>query len=308
MQPNNSDLRDALIEYLQDMYAVENHLVDVLTEHSADAADFPVVQAKIQEHLEQTKQHRQRMEDCLSSYGKKPSGGKNALTGLMGKLQGALSGSRKDVLARNARDDFVAENFEIAAYSMLIATAQALGDQKTAQACQLNLRDEVNMAEWLGAHAAEAALTALVQDGITIPIATITQIQQGENQQMDQLWQQAAQVVEQDKTPLFANSTIAGLGNTPVQRVPPATASTCTSPNMAGNTAGPGIIEDGANAPSSGDTDTYLGSSSNPGPYGTPADQSPTFSSGGTNRPSTVNPPDLTTDRDTADTDQPLQP
>lgn len=308
MQPNNSDLRDALIEYLQDMYAVENHLVDVLTEHSADAADFPVVQAKIQQHLEETKQHRQRLEDCLNSYSKKPSGGKNALTGLMGKLQGALSGARKDVLARNSRDDYVAENFEIASYAMLIATAQALGDQQTVQACQLNLRDEVNMAKWLEAHAAEAALTALVQDGIAIPTATITQIQQTENQQMAQMWQQATQMVQQDTTPIYANSNITGLGDTPVQRVSPETASTRTSPNMAGNTAGPQIIEDGANAPRGGDTDTYLGSSSNPGPYGTPADQSPTYSSGGTNRPSTVNPPDLTTGQDTADIDQSTQP
>jgi ferritin-like metal-binding protein YciE len=301
MQPNNSGLRDALIEYLQDMYAVENHLVDVLTEHSADAADFPVVQAKIQQHLEETKQHRQRLEDCLNRYGKKPSGGKNALTGLMGKLQGALSGSRKDVLARNSRDDFVAENFEIVSYGMLIATAQALGDQQTVQACQLNLRDEVNMAKWLEAHTAEAALTALVQDGITIPATSITQIQQTETQQMTQMWQQATQMAQQDTTPIFANSTLSGLGNTPVQRTTPANASTTTSPTLMGNSAG-GVVG------SSGDTDTYLGSSANRGAFGTPADQSPTYSSGGTNRPSSVNPPDLTTGRDTEDTDLPTQP
>ena len=227
---NNADLQRKLIEYLQDMCAVEKHLVDVLQEHEKDAADFPVVQAKIHQHLLETQQHFQRLEACLNRYNAQPSGGKNALTGALGKLQGVLSGSRKDTLARNARDDVVAENFEIASYSMLIATAAALGDQATVQACQQNLRDEINMASWLSAHAAEVALVTLIEDQIPIPFTTISQIQHQENQFATRQWEQSRQMVDQDPTPIYTNASLmsnmgqpppADLGATTTNQAPP---------------------------------------------------------------------------------------
>lgn len=330
MQPNtstnnnsNSDLQAKLIEYLQDMYAVENQLVNTLQEHADDAADFPVVQAKIQQHLEETKQHRQRIEECLGRYGKQPSSGKSALTGMMGKLQGVLSGSRKDTLARNSRDDYVAENFEIVSYGMLIATAQAFGDQQTVQACQMNLRDEVNMAKWLETHTGEVALTALVQDGIAIPTSTITQIQQQANQQMLQLWQQADQMAQQDQTPIFANSAVGGASYQQSAGQMNAGQQSAGQMNVGQQNAGtagrPDSLSTGLNQPAStaypgatnttsGDTGTYLGSSANRGEFGTPADQSPTYSAGGTNQPSTVNPPSLDTDQDVNNNEQNIQP
>jgi ferritin-like metal-binding protein YciE len=203
MQANTSDLQNRLIEHLQDMCAVEKHLDQVLQAHEKDAADFPVVQAKIRQHLVESQQHYQRLEGCLNRYGKRPGGGKNALTGVLGKLEGALAGTRKDTLARNTRDDYVAEHFEIAAYDMLIAIAQACGDQSTVQACQANLRDEINMAFWLESHTAEAALASLLQEHVAIPTGTITQIQQHVRQEEEQLWRSAQQQIQQDTLPIF---------------------------------------------------------------------------------------------------------
>ena len=208
MQPttnlnNNADLRDKLISYLQDVYALEDHLVEILGQHAADAEGVPLVHQKIQQHIEETKQHRERIKTCLAAYEKSPNGMKSALSGLMGKLQGAFAGARHDVLAMNSRDEYVAENFEIASYGMLIATAQAFGDTTTVQACQLNLADEVTMAKWLEGHTAEAALVSLQMDGIAIPQATIQQIQATENTQMEQLWQQATRMAKADATPIM---------------------------------------------------------------------------------------------------------
>jgi ferritin-like metal-binding protein YciE len=193
MQPD-SKLQEKLITYLQDMHAVENHLVDVLGKQVQETKNVPVFQAKIQEHLEQTKQHRARLEECLKRYGKSPSGVKSALTGLMGSLQGAMSGTRSDSLAKSARDDFVAENFEIASYEELIATALACGDQQTAQTCQLNLHDEVVTAKWLENHMTDAALLTLQMDGIAIPQGAIQQEQMQVRSIMGGLWQEANQV------------------------------------------------------------------------------------------------------------------
>lgn len=190
----DTQLQDKLITYLQDMYAVENHLVEVLGKQVKETGDAPMFQTKIQEHLEQTKQHRTRMEECLQRYGKKPSGVKSALTNLMGSLQGSLSGTRSDPLAMSVRDDFVAENFEIASYEMLIATAMAYGDQQTVNACQLNLHDEAITAKWLESHIGQAALMSLQKDGIAIDPTLIQQEQTQLNSMMTGLWQEANQV------------------------------------------------------------------------------------------------------------------
>jgi hypothetical protein len=167
----------------------------------------------------------------------------------------------------------------------------------------------VNMAKWLEAHTGEVALTTLVQGGIDIPTGSITQIQQQENQQMNQLWQQAEQMVQQDKTPIFANSSVGGgtnqpsMANTGQMNAVPTSRPDSLNTNQPASTAMPG-----ATAATSGDTGTYLGSSSNQGEFGTPADQSPTYSAGGTNQPSTVNPPSLNTNPDIDDNEESIQP
>ncbi len=166
---HDQKLQDKLVSYIQDAYAMENQIVQTLEQHAKQAADHPDIQAKINEHLEQTKQHRARMEQCLQTYGQTPSTMKGALTNMMGNAVGMVSGVRPDVLAMNARDEYVTEHMEIAAYAMLMATAKAFGDDTTLRAAEQNMRDEVAMQQWLAQRAGEVALMSLQQDGIAIP-------------------------------------------------------------------------------------------------------------------------------------------
>jgi hypothetical protein len=109
------------------------------------------------------------MEQRLAAYNKKPSGLKSALSNLMGNLQGGMSGARSDSLAMTARDDYVAEHFEIASYGLLLSTAQLFGDQETVRACQLNIQDEIRMVQWLQQRLVETGFMSLREDGINIP-------------------------------------------------------------------------------------------------------------------------------------------
>jgi ferritin-like metal-binding protein YciE len=166
---HDEKLRDKLVKYIEDAYAMENQIIQTLQRHVDQAKDVPTVQSHIREHLAATEQHKQRMEARLKAYGKSPSGMKEALSSFMGNTAGAMSGARSDTLAMNARDEYVTEHLEIAAYTLLITTARALGDEDTVRACELNLRDEIEMQSWLAQHLPEAALLTLQQDGITIP-------------------------------------------------------------------------------------------------------------------------------------------
>jgi uncharacterized protein DUF892 len=91
---------------------------------------------------------------------------------------GAMSGGRADTLAKNARDEYVTEHMEIAAYQMLITTAAAAGDQQTVQACQMNLRDEIHMAKLLEQHMPHVVTLGYQDDGLQAPIGSWSQAEQ----------------------------------------------------------------------------------------------------------------------------------
>ncbi len=168
-----NELRDKLIAYMEDAYAMEHQIEEQLEHQVKETQRFPDIQARIQEHLDATKQHQERMAQCLSTYSRQPSAVKGALTGMMGNVAGALSAARLDPLAKTARDDYMIEHMEIAAYELLIATAQALGDSETVRACELNLADEVRMANWLEQNLGKTAILALQQDGLPIDQQTM---------------------------------------------------------------------------------------------------------------------------------------
>jgi ferritin-like metal-binding protein YciE len=166
---HDEKLRGKLITYIEDAYGMENQIVETLEKQVKETQKFPDIQARIQQHLDATREHRTRMEERLAFYNKKPSTVKGVITNMMGNMIGAVGSAREDTLAKNARDDYVTEHLEIAAYELLIATAQAFGDQDTIRACEANLRDEVMMANWLEQGMARTALLSLRQDGINIP-------------------------------------------------------------------------------------------------------------------------------------------
>ncbi len=164
-------LQDKLVNLLEDAHAMEDRLVDVLQRQIDQTKEFPNVQAKIREHLAATEQHRERIADRLKAYNKSPSGLKSALSALTGMTQGIVQGIRPESLAIMARDSYATEHFEIGMYTILITTARAFGDENTVRACELNLRDEVDMQAWLAQHLPEATLLTYEKDGITIPQA-----------------------------------------------------------------------------------------------------------------------------------------
>lgn len=166
---HDAKLQEKLVKYLEDAYSMENQIVEALQKQVNQTSEFPIIQARIRRHLAETEQHRQRMEARLAAYNKKPSAIKGALSTMMGNVQGLTAGTRTDPLAMAARDDYMIEHLEIGSYMMLITMARAFGDEETVRACEMNLRDEVEMQAWLAQHLPEATLLSLEQDGITIP-------------------------------------------------------------------------------------------------------------------------------------------
>lgn len=141
--------KDLFIAWLNDAHSMENALIEVLEHQIKDAKDFPPMRTKLEQHLEQTRQHARLVNGCVETLGGHTSTVKTGMSKLFGQMQALSTGAAQDELIKNALADYAAENFEIASYTALIHAAQELGEQETARVCQQILREEEEMAQWL---------------------------------------------------------------------------------------------------------------------------------------------------------------
>lgn len=141
--------KDFVVAWLNDAYAMEKGLVQILESQIGDAKNYPTVQNGLQQHLEQTKQHAEIVKGCVERLGGSTSSIKSGLASLFGQVQGMSTGAAQDKVIKDALADFGAENFEVASYTALIDAARALGDEQTASACEQIRAQDQAMADWI---------------------------------------------------------------------------------------------------------------------------------------------------------------
>ena len=143
--------KDLLVSWLNDAYAMEKSLINVMEKRAKDGT-HPEVQSRYRQHLEETRRHAQMVEGCVSRLGETTSTFKNVMGTLFGKQQTLGAGLFKDEQVKNALSDYAAENLEIASYKALITAAEDYGDQEIASVCRRIMEEEQRMAEWLSEH------------------------------------------------------------------------------------------------------------------------------------------------------------
>lgn len=140
---------DLLLAWLNDAYSMETALVRTLTRHANDAQGYPVIRARIAQHLEETRRHADLVKSCIERLGGTTSRVKSILGSVMGRLQGLSTAPAPDELIKNMLAEAAAENFEVASYTALAAAAQELGDDETAAVCRQILQEDEEMARWI---------------------------------------------------------------------------------------------------------------------------------------------------------------
>lgn len=148
MERDISDKRKALISWLNNAYAMETGLIQVLEDHARDARNLARVQERIQAHVEQTRSHVQRVQQAIQLCGGAVSTSKSWLGEIVGRINALTTAMHSDELVKNALMDFGAEQFEIGCYRSLIAAAEELNLPEVVRLCQMNLEDELEMARW----------------------------------------------------------------------------------------------------------------------------------------------------------------
>lgn len=128
---------------------METGLVEVLEHQVKDAQDYPQVQARLQQHLEQTRRHADLVQGCVEQLGGDTSSLKSGMAGIMGKFQALSTGSAQDEMVKNALNDYAAESFEVASYTALIGAANELGEATIATTCRQILQEDIAMRDWI---------------------------------------------------------------------------------------------------------------------------------------------------------------
>jgi ferritin-like metal-binding protein YciE len=140
---------EQIITWLRDAHAMETSLDQVLIRHIAAAADHPDVQARLEQHRAETRQHAEQVAEALQELGASVSAVKSTAASFMGAMEGMSTAVFRDELVKNALADYAVEHFEIGCYSALVAAAEDAGLDELARTCSGILRSEVEMANWL---------------------------------------------------------------------------------------------------------------------------------------------------------------
>ena len=140
----NEGLRDLYIDELKDLYNAENQLVKALPK-MAKAASSDELKQGFEEHLEQTRDHVQRLEKIFKSLKESPKGKKCAgMEGLVKEgsevMEEDFEGALMDAALIGAAQRV--EHYEIAAYGTASEFAKILGESEHVALLEETLQEE----------------------------------------------------------------------------------------------------------------------------------------------------------------------
>lgn len=154
---------DHLHAWLRDAHAMEEQAVTMLTSQSARLENYPDLKARIDKHLQETRDQIVMLDRCLERIG-----GASTIKDIIGRIvafgQGLSGLFVNDEVVKGSLASYTFEQMEIASYKILIAAAEYAGDQETKRVCEAILQQELAMAQWLDEHAATLTRKFLERD------------------------------------------------------------------------------------------------------------------------------------------------
>jgi ferritin-like metal-binding protein YciE len=140
-------LEDVFVHELNDLYSAEDQLVEALPK-MAQAASNDELKKAIEHHLQETRDHRDRIQEIFGQLGKRRSGTEcKAMKGLIEEGEEVMRTSGSDSAAKDAALIGAAqrvEHYEIAAYGTAKTLAGELGHDEAKDMLDQTLDEESN--------------------------------------------------------------------------------------------------------------------------------------------------------------------
>ena len=134
---------------LRNLHALEMTAIELTERQVERLENYPEMSAKLRQHNLESKAQAERLETIINRHGTTTSALKNTVSSVMGNVAAALHAPAPDEVLKNTFANFAFEHQEIAAYTSLIAMAQAVGDAASIPALEQSLSEEKAMAAWI---------------------------------------------------------------------------------------------------------------------------------------------------------------
>lgn len=167
-QDSSARLREKLIDYLQDAHALEDNVLRMLDSMISLTADAEVL-TRLRMHRLETVRHARLVRERLEAHGAAPSVAAEVPAVAGAWVKGLGDMLRADKPGKNARDAYITEHVEIAAYSLLERLAVRAGDLETVRTARFIRSEEEQMADWIADHWDLFIDLTLGADGIVAP-------------------------------------------------------------------------------------------------------------------------------------------
>jgi ferritin-like metal-binding protein YciE len=159
-------IEDQLVTYLKDAHALEQMSLQ-MTQAAAKATDDPQLHELFEHHHQETEEHERLIRERIEAHGESTSKLKDLGGRFAAMTKGMESALPSDAPGRLARDGYVQEHTEIAAYELLSRVAERAGDPQTADVARRILENERETAEKIAGTWGHATDLALREAGVT---------------------------------------------------------------------------------------------------------------------------------------------
>jgi ferritin-like metal-binding protein YciE len=139
---------EVLVRHIDEALALEETVKRQLDSLVATTEDTEL-KSLFREHRSETEAQLERLRRRLEAHGATPSTVRSAMTTLGSAAKVPVDAMRSLKAARNLRDAYTTEHFEIACYRLLEGIASRLGDDETAEIARRNRAEEEAMARRL---------------------------------------------------------------------------------------------------------------------------------------------------------------
>jgi ferritin-like metal-binding protein YciE len=144
--------RDIYIVGLRNQHAVENQAIELLERQVGRLENYPEMEARMRQHIEESREQARRLEDLLADHATSHSSIKDTVMSLVGNMAALGHSAAPDEVLKNTFANFAFEHFEIASYMSLLTLADAAGHSAARSALETSLREEKDMAAWIADH------------------------------------------------------------------------------------------------------------------------------------------------------------
>ena len=160
-------LRRKLVDYVQNVHAMEQNVLLMLDSMILTTRD-PEIIGMLRQHKEETRRQERLLNERLKALRglNLSSTGKDLSAILSAQVKGVADLWRADKAVRNARDAFVTEHLEIAAYELLERLAERAGDPETAEVARTNRAEEEAMAQRIASNWDRFLDLTLAEEGV----------------------------------------------------------------------------------------------------------------------------------------------